>query len=57
MFIFSKDKLIVETDYRDKSYFSDRQNDLTLQDKCFVCVLGVLGILFTMNIFAYSFLA
>ena len=45
---------IVETDYREKPYFSDRQSMMTFKDKCFVCVLALLGCLFTMNMVAYS---
>lgn len=54
MSIFNREVRVVETDYRDKSYFSDHQGAMTLKDKCFVCVLGVLGCLFTMNILVYS---
>ena len=52
--LFSREEKLIETDYREKPYFSDHQEAMTLKDKCFVCILGVLGCLFTMNIVVYS---
>ena len=55
MSLFNREMRIVETDYRSKPYFSDHQEVMTMKDKCFVCVLGVLGCLFTMNILVYGY--
>jgi len=52
--IFTKSNRLVESDYRVKPYFSDQQSVLTLKDKCFVCILAMLGCLFTMNIIVYT---
>jgi len=52
--LFNREVKLVETDYREKPYFSDHQGSMTIKDKCFVCILGLLGCLFTMNIIVYS---